>query len=455
MTTRYLNQLNRTYENQTKLMEQSDGAKLHRPSDDPIGYSKYLRYSTSYGENNQYQTNVNAAISWMKNSDSSLVDITNCFKTVVTKANQAQGTNTDSDMRAIAQEMLVQVQQSVADANIQINGRYLFSGQRDLVQPYVLSDEKLKRGMTKTLDDKQGDFFSGKYQDPPGTGAWVEGRTAQSGDLKQMLTLKGTYKNAEGKEITNTYFLNTVNGNVYSEDFVEEGYKEKISAGQMTVQAGDEAGTISGWGGSTDVANYFNEYGKITEAGEGFSSDITVGGNKVKLTFDTIEQFIVIYQGDKKQFSMVKENGEVQPATDTVNASGIDIAGSSIFDNPESGNVYSGANAFNDMFTVVAMCESGADKGSRWMSSDGKTLANNSFNTVLNAESKLAARQQVYSDCSDMLVTQNETILGDITDVHSTDVAKLAVEMMTAQTIYQLSLSVGSRILPPTLADYL
>ena len=89
------------------------------------------------------------------------------------------------------------------------------------------------------------------------------------------------------------------------------------------------------------------------------------------------------------------------------------------------------------------------------MSSDGKTLANNSFNTVLNAESKLAARQQVYSDCSDMLVTQNETILGDITDVHSTDVAKLAVEMMTAQTIYQLSLSVGSRILPPPLADYL
>ena len=139
MTTRYLNQLNRTYENQTKLMEQSDGAKLHRPSDDPIGYSKYLRYSTSYGENNQYQTNVNAAISWMKNSDSSLVDITNCFKTVVVKANQAQGTNTDTDMKAIAQEMLVQVQQSVADANIQINGRYLFSGQRDLVQPYNIS----------------------------------------------------------------------------------------------------------------------------------------------------------------------------------------------------------------------------------------------------------------------------------------------------------------------------
>ena len=439
MTTRYLNQLNRTYENQTKLMEQSDGAKLHRPSDDAIGYSKYLRYSTSYGENNQYQTNVKTAISWMKNSDSSLVDITNCFQTVVTKTNQAQGTNTDSDMKAIAQEMLVQVQQSVADANIQINGRYLFSGQRDLVQPYNISYEKKEhRGLTKTLDDKQEDFF-------------VD--ATRSGDLVQMLTMDGT----DGK----TYYLNTMTKRVYSQEFMDEGYKEKISAGQMTVQTGDEAGTLTQWGGSTDVNIYFDGYGIINDKGKSFSDDITVDGQTVTLTFATVEQYVVTYQGDKKQFSMVKENGEVQPATDTVNASGVEIAGSSIFDNKDSGygrdasgnyTGPSGANAFNDMLTVVAMCEA---SDSRWMSSDGKTLANNSFNTVLNAESKLAARQQVYSDCSDMLVTQNETILGDITDVHSTDVAKLAVEMMTAQTIYQLSLSVGSRILPPTLADYL
>ena len=433
MTTRYQNQLNRTYEAQTKLMEQSDGAKLHRPSDDAIGYSKYLRYSISYGENNQYQTNVKTAISWMKNSDSALVDITNCFKTVIEKANQAQGTNTDSDMDAIAREMLVQVQQSVADANTQINGRYLFSGQRDLVPPYNISyDEKVDRGLTKTLDDKQADFFSD---------------ASKSGDITQMLTLKGS----DG----NKYFLNTRTGNVYSEKFVEEEYKAKISAGQSTVAPGDEAGKVSGWGGSTDVSKYFDGYGKINADGRSFSSDITVDGQTVTLKFETVNQYVVTYQGDKKRFSMVKENGEVQPATDTVNASGVDIAGYSIFDNPESGNEYSGANAFNDMLTVVAMCERGEKEGTRWMSSDGKTLANNAYNTVLNAESRLAARQQVYSDCSDMLVTQNETILGDITDVHSTDVAKLAVEMMTAQTIYQLSLSVGSRILPPTLADYL
>ena len=442
MTTRYQNQLNRTYEQQTKLMEQSDGAKLHRPSDDPIGYSKYLRYSISYGENNQYQYNVKTAISWMKNSDSSLVDITNCFKTIIEKANQAQGTNSDTDMRAIAQEMLVQAQQAVADANIEINGRYMFSGQRDLVQPYNISYDKMEeRGLTKTLDDKQEDFFTD---------------AARSGDLVQMLVLKD-------EDSGNKYFLNTMTGNVYSEEFVEEGYKAKISSGQKTVQPGDEVGTVSGWGGSTDVSRYFDEYGMINNRGKASSFTLTSGGD-LKLKFETVEQYVVTYQGDRKQFSMVKENGAVQPATDTVNASGVEIAGSSIFDNKDSGNGRdasgnymgpSGANAFNDMMTVVAMCNRGEKEGSRWMNTDGKTLANNAYNTVLNAESKLAARQQVYSDCSDMLVTQNETILGDITDVHSTDVAKLAVEMMTAQTIYQLSLSVGSRILPPTLADYL
>ncbi len=215
---------------------------------------------------------------------------------------------------------------------------------------------------------------------------------------------------------------------------------------------GDEAGTISGWGGSTDVAKYFKNTGVITDDGKSFSGDITVDGKTVTLKFETIEQRIVTYKGDRREFSMVKENGAVQPASDTVNATGIDIMGTSIFDDANSGNVSSGAAAFNDLLTVVAKCGSADD---RWMSSDGKHLAENSFNIVNTAQSKLAARQQVYSDCQDMLTTMNEQITQDITDVHSTDIAKLSVSLMEAQTVYQLSLSVGARILPPTLADYL
>ncbi len=446
MTTKYMTQLNRSYANQTKLMEQSDGAKIHRPSDAPIDYSKYLRFSTSYGENDQYQYNIKTAVSWMKNTDAALVDMSDAMKNVVEKANQAQGTNTATDMKAIASEMLVMVQQCVSDANTQVNGRYLFAGQADLIQPYTLSNDKYERGLTKTLDDKQAEFFN---------------NASQSGDLTQMLALEGT-SIVNGEKVTETYYLNTKTGDVYTKEFVEEGYKSCISQGREHVKpgvapAGDAVANIADF---DTVSKHFDGRGVIkdeTGVGKNFSKSVDIGGTDVTLTFATVSQYIVTYQGDKKQFSMVKENGAAQPATDSVNAGGVDIAGTSIFDNKEAypDGEYpgpSGANAFNDLLTVVAMCER---DDSRWMSSDAKTLANNSFNTVNIAQTVVAARQQVYTDCEEMLVTQSETILEDITNVHSTDVAKLAVEMMTAQTIYNLSLSVGSRVIPPTLADYL
>ena len=457
MTTKYMTQLNRSYDKQSKLLEQSDGSKIHRPSDNPIGYSKYLRFSTSYGENDQYQYNVKTAISWMKNTDSALIDMSDAMKTVVEKANQAQGTNTDDDMNAIASEMLVRVQQCVADANTNVNGRYLFSGQADLIQPYLMSDKKAyDRGIAKTLDEKQAAFFD---------------TATKSGDITQMLTLEG--------EDGNTYYLNTKNGHIYTKEFVDEGYKEFLvngcdslseyyddyAAGHIKYPELEDPREGSVVDSPFKVSDYFDSRGVIKKDRVGTPPDdvwiprstkITLqDGTTIKADFATVQQCIVTYYGDKKQFSMVKENGAAQPATDTVNACVADIAGCSIFDNEESGNEISGSNVFNDLLTVVAMCERGEKEGSRWMSSDGKTLANNCFNTINIAQTSIAARQQIYTDCEDMLTTQSETILEDITTVHSADVAKLAVEMMTAQTIYNLSLSVGSRVIPPTLADYL
>ena len=87
----------------------------------------------------------------------------------------------------------------------------------------------------------------------------------------------------------NLYYLNVETGNVYSEEFLQGGYREKMhdAADTRTPSelAGDEAGTISGWGGSTDVFKYFDEHGAINADGKSFNSDITVGGRTVTLEF--------------------------------------------------------------------------------------------------------------------------------------------------------------------------
>ena len=58
----YQKQLNDANTRQTTLLEQGDGSKLHRPSDNPVDYAKYIRYDTSLNENEQYTNNVNNAL---------------------------------------------------------------------------------------------------------------------------------------------------------------------------------------------------------------------------------------------------------------------------------------------------------------------------------------------------------------------------------------------------------
>ena len=56
---------------------------------------------------------------------------------------------------------------------------------------------------------------------------------------------------------------------------------------------------------------------------------------------------------------------------------------------------------------------------------------------------------------TDILTNHKENITRDITNTTGTDVAELATKMMQQQTIMSMSLSMGARILPLSLVDYL
>ncbi len=429
----YQKQLNDANTRQTSLLEQGDGSKLHRPSDNPVDYSKFIRYDTALNENEQYTNNVNTGLAWMKTSDAALVNITAIQTTFKEKTiAAANDTNNVTDMAAIGKEMMAEIQEIVSLGNTMQGDSYVFGGQTDLTRPFELSDAKFTRGMTKTLDETQQSFFSGTNG--------VE----ETGTLRQMLSMKGS----DG----NTYYLNTKDGKVYSQEFMDNGYKDKLAAGQKTVQSGDEAGTISSWSGSTDVATYFDNTGVINTAGSNFSATITVNSANVTLTFDTVTQQIASFTGDQKYISMVKKNGTTEPTADTVNVTSSEIFGTDIFDDSASGNAPSGTAMLNEMLTVHAKVM-GDDH--IWLDTDGVTIADEAHAQTVKAETKLGARTQLYNSVSTMLTTQNEIITGDITNTSSTDVAKLAVQLMQEQTIYNMSLSLGARILPQSLADYL
>ena len=432
---RYQRDLNALDYTKTRLMEQGDGSKLHRPSDDSVGYSRYLRYNVSEGENNRYQDSVKAGVSWMNSTESSLSAMEDIQKTFKAKTIQAANDDKDEkggDWPAIAREMKAGVEQIVSLGNTQLGDRYIFGGQADLKQPFSISspNDPKYRGVAKTLDDRQANFFNDVSNN-------------NSADfLHQMLSLDGT----DG----NTYYMNTLNGKIYTKEFVQEGYKDLIAKGYKTeaeaIAAGETTSVGNGGVGPNFIKNNFKNTGEVKNPGW------TASANGTTLKFSTVRQQIVTYSGDFRYISMVKQNGSTEPTADTGNKTGADVFGRDLFDDKNSGNEPSGTAMLNNMLTVHAKTQA---CDAHWLSSDGVSLADVANQVTLQAHTETGARSRLYTDMKDVLTNHQENITRDITDVSGTDVAELAMKMMQQQTIMSMSLAMGSRILPLSLVDYL
>ena len=434
----YIYALNNAYQKQAKLFEQADGSSIHRASDNPINYYKLLRYNISDSENTQYRDNIKTASGWMKNSDSVMVHMSEIMKTMKEKSvSAADSYNSEDDYAALAKEMIADMQELVSVANTQYGDRYLFSGQKDLIKPFEMSPDTYSRGLAKNLDTSQASFFKGSDSD-------------YNTELFQMLELERGGK---------TYFLDTESGNIFTKDFVDsadynpDGYRSLVAQGYDTIDEAIKAGkvpegAIAGTLSDFKVSDYFTNQGLLKNSEENKISD--ADGNEY--TFKTIKQNIVTYKGDENLISMVKLNGATDPTSDTVNSTGGRMFGRDIFDNEASGNEASGTAMLNNLFCICAKVE-GCD--THWMSSDGVTVADVAHSTLVVEETRIGARQQLYEGVESMLEVQGDNITEDITNVSGADIAFLATQLMQMTTLYNMSLSLGGRILPQSLADYL
>lgn len=451
--------LNRAYEKQTKLFENADGSSIHRGSDDPIAYSKLLRYNVSKVENEQYHKDVNNAVAFMNTADATLTNMADLSKTIATKTIQAANTyNTSADFESIAKEMFSSLEEIVSLCNTQQGDRYLFSGQRDIIEPFTISDETYQRGVAKTLDAAQTRFF----KNHPSEG---------DSYVYQMLELSD--------EDGNEYCLDNETGYIYTKKFLEEDYKEVRTLGYTSIfdaQNADStdtyysslqelltAGTV-GQVNVTDtsasdvfkVSDYFDSRGIIQMSEDDPSVPktltVTTDSGNLELSFNTIGQRIVTYNGNTSGISMVKHNGASDLRSDIVSITGTDIFHTDIFDDENSGNEPSGVAFMNNMIQVYnKVLAEDVD----WLTGDGVSLSNAAHNSISLSQTTIGARLQLYTSVETMLDKQEDYITEDITKVSSIDVAELATRLMQMTAIYNMSLSIGGRILPVSLADYL
>ena len=399
MSHSYLVQLNKSYTKQAKLLEQSDGNAIHRPSDNPVQCVRTMAFKTSLEENNQYTQNLDDAISWMKQSDNALVNMTDLLKTIKEKVSQAANSiNTDSDFVAISKEVEETLNQIRSLSNSQIGDRYVFSGQKDKTMPYSENLTTVTSADVKTVDRTQL------------TTAQLTNIGAPTSRADQFIVVKDA--------TNNTRYVNTDNGNILDQDF-------------------NVVDTVNGfsptWTSMTFQSNGVPNSATITDN----------GGNTY--TIQTSSKQVATYNGDDNKISMVIKPGEVNSANDSVNLTGSDIFGDNIFGGK-------GTSLIDDLMVIKDKIKAG---DVAWLSDDGMTLAGKLHDQVVNAQVETSTRQASYQMAKTMMESKNTTIKDDINTASAANIPKLITDMQMAETVYRLSLSVGSKIIPPSLADYL
>ncbi|MDN8590790.1 flagellar hook-associated protein FlgL [Paenibacillus sp. 11B] len=124
-------QMNNT---QTQL---ATGRKINKPSDDPVGITYSLRYRAELSSNEQYQKNVDSAISWLEFNDTVMNQAGNAVQRLRELTVQAStGTNPQSALDSINEEVKQLKEQLIDISNSKLNGKYIFNGETYDVKPY-------------------------------------------------------------------------------------------------------------------------------------------------------------------------------------------------------------------------------------------------------------------------------------------------------------------------------
>jgi flagellar hook-associated protein 3 FlgL len=176
----------------TTQEELSTGKKINQPSDDPYGTSLALQLNNELGGLNDYANNVSDATGWTQAGNAALSDITNAVQRVrelVVEA--ANGTNSQADMSADADEVNQLIDQIKQDANTQYNGQYIFSGAATSTAPYEAGSNDAYAGdngsVTRTIGPNTSVAVNGNLAGVLGTGQTVAGQPAGDGKLLNTL----------------------------------------------------------------------------------------------------------------------------------------------------------------------------------------------------------------------------------------------------------------------------
>jgi flagellar hook-associated protein 3 FlgL len=197
VTSSLLNNLNSSLASLERTGEElSSGKTILEPSDNPYGASQVIDLQSQLDGLSSYATATQDGISWTNTASSALSSINNVVARVRELLVQAaNGTNNQSDLNTVAQEVEQLTESVKQDANTQYAGQYVFSGTSTTTAPYQPGAGDEYHGDHETISRAIG---PGATVTISGDISTLLGNGEASGDGKLLDTLRTIAKNLRG-----------------------------------------------------------------------------------------------------------------------------------------------------------------------------------------------------------------------------------------------------------------
>ncbi len=197
VTSSLLNNLNSSLASLERTGEElSSGRTILEPSDNPYGASQVIDLQSQLDGLSSYATATQDGISWTNTASSALSSINGVVARVREMLVQAaNGTNNQSDLNTVAQEVEQLTESVKQDANTQYAGQYVFSGTSTTTAPYQPGAGDEYQGNHETISRAIG---PGATVTISGDISTLLGNGEASGDGKLLDTLRTIANNLRG-----------------------------------------------------------------------------------------------------------------------------------------------------------------------------------------------------------------------------------------------------------------
>ncbi|MPL97845.1 hypothetical protein SDC9_44040 [bioreactor metagenome] len=180
---------------------------------------------------------------------------------------------------------------------------------------------------------------------------------------------------------------------------------------------------------------------------------ITIGNTKIGDRYifagqqDKTEPFkragdTITYSGDASKISMPIQPGTATPTQDSINLTGYEAFGN-------------GLAGLNHLIEIKDQLELGTVEAQNWLSETGLAYLESDHSDMLQAQAEMGTRMSAYEMAQNMLEKNNTIITGDLSANEDLDIPRAIIDFKNAENVYRMALSVGAKIMPPSLADFL